>query len=126
MKARYLSMALMAAAGPASAQAGDTLRLEPSFGPRTSHTSACLPSQRPSLCIRLTERSAIDFANWTTEHVGKTIDVKVNNKLVCTVRLLSPLTGGLMPLSLKTQSEADTVAQELQDSAVFLTVSQHE
>jgi hypothetical protein len=31
-----------------------------------------------------------------------------------------------MSLPLETQSEADTVEQELQDSAVVLTVSQHE
>ena len=121
-----IGLATIAAVSPACSQGGDVLQLEPSFTPRSTYTSACMPSEWPSLCVRLTDKSAAEFAGWTKDHVGKRIDVKVNDKVISSPRLLSPLTGGLVQLIFTTQSEADATEQELRNGGSVLTVNLHE
>jgi hypothetical protein len=50
-------IALSLVAAPLPVRAGDALQLEPSFEQKKSHTSACIASKEPALCVRLTEKA---------------------------------------------------------------------
>ena len=126
MKSICLSIAISATAATASAQANDVLQLAPSLALPSSVTSACLPSRTPSLCVPLAEKSAVEFANWSKNHVGKRIDIKVNGQVASSPRLLSPMSGGHLPISFGSQPEAEAADQELHSDAVVPTVSVHD
>ena len=108
MKPQTIALAMNIAIAPMAAQAGDQLKLETFKGEGKPRNGACIAgAPTPSLCVRLSEKSARDWENWTTKHVHEIADMKLNGKVVARPRILGPITGGIIPIAFKSQAEAD-------------------
>ncbi len=108
---------------PLIAQGSDMLTLEPSFETKATYTSSCILSYNtPGLCIRLTDKSATDFASWTKRHVGGTMNVKIDDRVIVSPTLRGALTGGVLPIPFDTQADASAALTGLQNHKMVLTV----
>jgi len=81
-------------------------------------------SAMPVVTIRLSAESARDFAEFTTENVHTTIDVLIDDQVVVSPFIQTPLTGGFMQVSgIDSEAQASTIAKKLRLGDAHLSVS---
>jgi preprotein translocase subunit SecD len=56
-------------------------------------------TDQKSLSLELTPKSREAFGEFTTAHVGDTIDLKIDGKVVMSPRLMEPILGGVIMVS---------------------------
>ena len=56
-------------------------------------------TNQQSLSLELTPASREAFGAFTTEHVGDTVDLRIDGEVVMSPRMVEPITGGLIMVS---------------------------
>jgi preprotein translocase subunit SecD len=79
---------------PAAALAGETIELHVRHASIVSDRVGQIAMQ-----LELTPQSRDDFAAFTGRHVGDTIDLSVDGKVLMSPRLMEPIAGGLIMVS---------------------------
>lgn len=84
-------------------------------------------SALPVVSIRLNADSARDFAMFTTVNVQTTVDFLIDDEVVLSPFIQTPLTGGLLQVrGFDTAAEASAMAKKLRSGDAHLSVSPEE
>ena len=67
--------------------------------------------------VRLTPEAAKLFAEFTTQNVGKQVEIRVNQKVIHAVVIREPITGGRLQLAPDTEASARELAGQLTPGA---------
>ena len=105
-----LLLAAFALSGPAVAQ---------SVGFEVAQAGVALDqrSGQSVVQVRLTPEAAKLFAEFTTQNVGKQVEIRVNQKVIHAVVIREPITGGRLQLAPDTEQSAKELAAQLAPGA---------
>jgi preprotein translocase subunit SecD len=89
---------------------------------RTAAPAFDLRNGQPMVSVRMTEESARDFARFTTENVGRTLDIRVDGKIVLQPIVREPIWGGAGQIPVANAEEGRALAARLASGAAILEV----
>jgi SecD/SecF fusion protein len=89
---------------------------------RTAEPAFDLRSGQPLVSFRMTEDSARDFTRFTTENVGRKVDLRVDGKTLMQTIVREPITGGAGQVLVQSVDEGRTLAARLSDGTAVLEI----
>jgi preprotein translocase subunit SecD len=115
-----LALATLAAVlSPPLCEAADLLNLKITEA-ESGHEG--MSTWRTAINIRVDEISRQQLAKWTSQHVGETIKILIDGRTVSEVRLLTPITGGVMQISGVNADEIGVLIPKLIDGHSSLSL----
>jgi preprotein translocase subunit SecD len=76
----------------------------------------------PIISVRLVREGAVAFAQFTQQHVGRKVEVRVDGKTLVKPVVREPIVGGFLQINVGSASEAQTVATALRSGKARLEV----
>jgi preprotein translocase subunit SecD len=104
-----LTLFMLAAAVSRPSFAADATEISPAVAQARAYFD-----RAPLVNVRLDRASALEFAEFTRSNVGKTLEIRADDKVIVRARLLEPLLGGELVINgLATVAEAEAFAKGL-------------
>jgi preprotein translocase subunit SecD len=79
-------------------------------------------NNQPLVTFRLSEASRKAFADFSAQHVGETVDMRIDGKSVMKVVIREPITGGVGQITASSPDEARQLAKRLASRAARLDI----